>query len=98
MSKKVFISCQIREIMSLLLIANGDPILTGVIVARHVGQVNNSELEPYKGKLRMAENLVLAAMRKRDHVALPVSAQLEWLEMGRHVGKILIWMDIQMRS
>ena len=84
--------------MLLWLIASGDPILTGVIVARHVGQVNNSEPEPYKGKLRMVESLALAAMRKGDHVALPVSAQLEWLEMGRLVGKILIWMDIQMRS
>ena len=84
--------------MLLLLIVSGDHILTGVIVARHVGQVNNSELEPYKGKLRMVENLALAVMRKGDHVALPVSAQLVWLEMGRHVGKILIWMDIQMRT
>ena len=81
-----------------MLIVSGVPTLIGANAAKHVVLVNSTELEQYKDKQRMVANLAQAALRNEDHVALPVSVQLEWQEMGRHVDLTVIWMDIQIRN
>ena len=80
------------------MIVCGDPILNGVLAARHVGVANNSEIGPLKERHRMMESPAMAPMWNADHVALPVSAQWGRQEMAQFVDLTLIWTDILTRN